>query len=140
MKRTDKRQIIIVDDNPDFTFLVEKAFTLCTPCPTIKVLHSGADLLAWLETGQRPRLILLDINMPEATGFDILSILKTAGSYKFIPVIMLSISEDRQDVIRSYDNGANAYICKPMSYRDLISHMQLLSNYWFDISTTPDGA
>jgi CheY-like chemotaxis protein len=137
MRRTNKHQIIIVDDNPDFTFLIERALNRCTPCPTVKVLHNGTDLLAWLETGQRPSLILLDIYMPGITGFELLSILKTDDSYKLIPVVMLSESEDKRDISKSYEDGANAYESKPVSYRALVTRMQLLSHYWFDVAKTP---
>jgi two-component system response regulator len=138
MKKINKHQIIIVDDEPDYTHLIQEALKRCSPCPTIKVLHSGVDLLEWLETSHRPSLIFLDINMPASSGFDVLRILKSVDKYRVIPVVMLTISGEKNDVVSSYQHGASAFLTKPLSFPELVRRMQLFSHYWFDIAHTPD--
>lgn len=131
-------QVILVDDDPDYAYLVQQALKDCNPVCSLKVLNSGAALLEWLETDpDRPRLILLDINMPISTGFDILEVLKSVDRYKMIPVVMLSVSDRREDVIRSYDIGANAYLVKPGQLSELKRRLTFFNYYWFDISKTP---
>lgn len=136
--KNNNNQIIIVDNEIDYTYLVEEALKGCNPCPSIKVLHSGVDLLEWLETSQRPNLIFLDIYMPGATGFDVLKVLKSTEKYKIIPVVILSMSRDKGDIISSYQYGASSFMTKPASFPELMSMMQSFSHYWFDIVCTPD--
>lgn len=138
MKRKNTPQIIIVDDEPDYICLIQSALKGCYPYPTIKVLHSGVDLLDWLEMSHRPSLIFLDINMPSSSGFDVLKMLKSVDKYKVIPVVMLTVSEDKEDVVDSYQYGASAFMTKPMSFDELVNRMQLFCHYWFDIAQTPD--
>lgn len=133
------KQILIVDDDPDYIDLVDRALSTCQPLCHLKALATGTDLLEWLETSNRPSLIFLDINMPGLSGFDVLEKLKTRDRYKAIPVIMLSVSDHKQDVMRSYDSGANGYIHKPEIYADLLTCMRLMTKYWFDFGSTPSN-
>lgn len=133
-------QVLIVDDDPDYTYLLEEAFKRCPSSPPIKVLHSGDELLAWLDTSQRPNLILLDINMPGGNGFDLLTILKGVDHFRSIPVVMLSVSGFRDDVVKSYSRGANAYITKPARFEELQERIDVLSYYWTNIVKTPGSS
>ncbi|GAB2546805.1 response regulator [Spirosoma aerophilum] len=132
--------ILIVEDDPDYAYLIEEALKICRPSPTIHVLQSGTDLLTWLATGQRPSVIFLDLNMPQVNGFEVLKILKTVQPYKTIPVVMLSVSERRDDIVKCYEMGVNAYITKPMTFSQLLPRMEVFSHYWFDVVRTPDSA
>ncbi|KAK6010506.1 response regulator receiver domain protein [Ostertagia ostertagi] len=134
------KQILIVDDDPDYIHLVERALSAChSPC-TLKSLSSGDNLLVWLKTSQRPSLILLDIDMPGVSGFDTLSQLKAIERYKVIPVVIVSMSTEKQDMIYSYNNGASGYIKKAETFEELKVSMQLFSRYWVDTAYTPDSS
>lgn len=136
--KTKTCQILIVDDDPDYTYLLEEAFKHYKPRPFTKVLQNGDDLLSWLEEAhQLPNLILLDINMPGGNGFELLTILKRVDSFKTIPVVMLSVSSRREDIAKSYRHRANAYIIKPMRFEKLQEQIDLLSHYWTDVIITP---
>ena len=138
MNDQNAHQVVLVDDDPDYVYLVQQALQDCHPACRLKVLPSGSALLTWLETEpDRPRLILLDINMPITTGFDVLKILKSDDRYKMIPVVMLSVSETREEVGQAYDRGANAYLVKPGKLSELRRRLTFFSYYWFDISQTP---
>lgn len=123
-------QVLIVDDDPDYTSLIEQALKDCKVCPITKVFHSAADLFKWLVPNLKPDLIFLDINMPHVDGFDVLKILKETDQLKIIPVVMLTISENRYDVIRSYNYGVNEYITKPVHFEELQRRIEALSPYW----------
>ncbi|AUD04666.1 response regulator [Spirosoma pollinicola] len=138
MKRTN--QIILVDDEPTFIELIKEIIKTTNPACRLKIVLSGSELLTYLEISSRPNLILLDIQMPGLSGFDVLKILKAVDRYKSIPVVMLSVSEQKQDIVKSYDLGANGYIVKPGQYTDLSLTMNLLNQYWFDIASTPDSS
>ncbi|GAB3047196.1 hypothetical protein GCM10027185_58860 [Spirosoma pulveris] len=75
-------------------------------------------------------MILLDINMPLTTGFDVLATLRGHDHYKAIPVVMLTVLGQRADVEKAYACGANAYIIKPASFAELQRRINALSPYW----------
>lgn len=137
MKQINKNQIIIVDDDPDFTDLLHQALTSCYPRPLIKIVHSGADLLAWLQTSSHPSLIFLDIHMPGTTGMDVLRTLKSVDAYRTIPVVMLTALPDKTFVNTAYYDGASAFMTKPNSFLELVRRMQLFSHYWFSVARMP---
>jgi CheY-like chemotaxis protein len=137
MQMPTRKQIVIVDDDPNYIDLLNRALSTCQPLCHLKALSTGPELLEWLETSHRPNLIFLDIYMPGPSGFDVLKKLKTRESYKAIPVIMLSVSNRRQDMEISYDIGADGYIEKPEVFADLLTCMRLMTKYWFDVGSTP---
>lgn len=134
------KQVLLVDDDPDYGYLVQEALSDCQPPCRLTTLSSGIDLLDWLETNEHPTVIFLDINMPVSTGFDILKLLKSADRYKAIPVVMLSVSLAHEDIRESYQIGANAYMIKPLTNRLLKEKMHLFSHYWLDIAQTPSSS
>lgn len=103
MNMHTSKQILIVDDDPNYIDLVNRALSTCQPLCHLKALSTGTELLDWLETNNRPSLIFLDINMPGSSGLDILKKLKTRDRYKAIPVVMLTVSDHKRDVEQSYD-------------------------------------
>lgn len=138
MNLHQSNQVVVVDDDPDYIYLVERAIKDCIPTCTLKALSSGAALLQWLETDSiRPNLILLDINMPVFNGFEVLKVLRSVDRYKVIPVVMLSVSQQREDIDKSYNIGANAYLVKPAEFNELRRRLDFFNDYWFDVSKTP---
>ncbi|GAB3028631.1 response regulator [Spirosoma pulveris] len=124
--------VLIVDDDPAYTYLLEEALNGCQQRPAIHVLHTGTDLLAWLAVNQRPSLILLDVNMPLVNGFSLLAKVKDSDPYKAIPVVMMTVIGDRHSVAKAYNFGASAYIIKPASVEALQRRLDLLSSFWMD--------
>lgn len=137
MRNSKVKEVIIVDDDPDYIDLVGRALSVCQPLCSLKAISNGDNLWKWLKTSSRPNLILLDINMPGSSGLDVLKTLKTVDQYKAIPVLMLTVSDRKQDVLTSYDMGANGYIQKPEIFAELVTCMKLMTRYWFDFGSTP---
>lgn len=133
------RQIVIVDDDPDYTSLLERAFKDVGFKGTLKIIHDGKDLLGYLNVNDRPILVLLDINMPGCSGLDLLKIVKGIDHLRAIPVVMLSASEYTEDIKESYGYGANAYMVKPLIYQELQQIIGLLNQYWTGVSRTAAG-
>ncbi len=87
----------------------------------------------------RPDLILLDINMPKMNGFEVLKKLKSAQETDCIPVVMLTSSQNPQDVMQCFKNGAASYIPKPVTYEELLQMVNVFNFYWRVINKLPDG-
>lgn len=125
------RKILYVEDNPDaiifFNRIVHKLGDY-----HFKTSEDGASAIKLLEEEKEfePEMILLDINLPGMNGFEILQYVRTKTTYKHIPVIMFSSSDDDNDIKKSYEFGANAYLIKPDSLNSLKEVLSDTFNFW----------
>lgn len=87
---------------------------------------------------RRPHLILLDINMPRMGGLEALTAIKSDPELRVIPVIILSTSAARDDVLRSYQAGANGYIAKPSDLQQSVSLVHAIESFWMDVALLPE--
>ncbi len=85
----------------------------------------------------QPGIILLDLNLPGTDGHEVLAELKRSPDLQHIPVIVLTTSSDERDIERSYRNGANSYITKPVTFSGFTEAVQRLTDYWFSIVILP---
>lgn len=135
MDQLDKLDIFIVEDNEDFSFLIEKATHHIDKALSLKIMDNGVDALQALkqyeEAGTRPRIILLDLNLPGLSGLDLLREIKGIEFLKQVPVILFTTSDNPKDVKAAAEYGANAYITKPHGYIALIACLKSLFNFWF---------
>ena len=133
--------ILIVEDSPDDFEATKRAFSKANLRNRIEHAESGESALAYLrsETTEKPGLILLDLNMPGLDGRKTLEIIKKTESLRKIPVVVLTTSNDERDVKACYELGANTYIQKPVDFDGLISAIQRLKEYWFEIAVLPKG-
>jgi CheY-like chemotaxis protein len=140
MNRLNKVDIFLVEDNEDFSFLIEKAIDHIDKDLSIKILDNGLNALEVLkhldQEGIRPRIILLDLNLPGLSGLDLLVKIKTIEFLKQVPVILFTTSDNPKDVRLATEHGANAYVTKPHGYIALIDCLRSLFNFWFTHHTT----
>ncbi len=138
--------ILMVDDDKDDRMMTEKALRKNRVINPILFLEDGEDLMAYLRrqgpyaqpaSSPRPCLILLDLNMPRMDGRRALELIKADPELKKIPVVILTTSQAEEDIIRSYDTGANSFITKPVSFDGLLAVMETLKNYWLEIVDLP---
>ncbi len=146
----DKPNIILMaDDDPDDCLLVREALRGDHPVNALRFVHDGEELLDYLhQRGQysqataapRPSLILLDLNMPRKDGREALAEIKADPGLQRIPIVVLTTSRAEEDILLTYDLGANSFIIKPVTFVGLMEVMRALKNYWFEIvELPPDG-
>jgi CheY-like chemotaxis protein len=140
MNRLNKVDIFLVEDNEDFSFLIEKAIDHIDKDLSIKIVDNGLKALEVLKHLDqeciRPRIILLDLNLPGLSGLDLLVKIKTIEFLKQVPVILFTTSDNPKDVRLATEHGANAYVTKPHGYIALIDCLRSLFNFWFTHHTT----
>lgn len=141
--------ILLADDDPDDRLLVQEALTETAVATDFRAVEDGERLLAYLrrqgdfaapEAAPRPALILLDLNMPRMDGREALAAIKADPQLRRIPVVVFSTSSAEQDVVGSYDLGANSYVTKPSSFDELLALMDALGAYWKDTVRLPPAA
>jgi CheY-like chemotaxis protein len=130
--RVSKQAILVVDDDLVDVMTIRRAFKQLNVTNRIDHALHGEAALALLESGpaQRPCIILLDLNMPVMNGLEFLAIIKQHDSFKSIPVIMLTTSEEQKDKLRSFDLGVAGYMTKPVDYPQFVEMMRSIDLYW----------
>ena len=137
--------ILMADDDPDDRMLTKDALTENKLANNLYFVEDGEDLMDYLyqrgkytpETAPRPGLILLDLNMPKLDGREALKLIKSDQQLKRIPVVVLTTSKAEGDIVRSYDLGVNSFICKPVTFDELVKVTKDLGNYWFGLVALP---
>ncbi len=133
----------MVEDNPVDVLVTREALKQGRILNNISVAEDGEEALDFLfRTGQfsaapRPDLILLDLNLPKKDGREILAELKSNPDLRSIPVVILTTSQAEEDVLRSYDCGANCFIVKPVDLEQFTSTIRSVENFWFSIVKLP---
>jgi two-component system response regulator len=89
---------------------------------------------------RRPDLIMLDLNLPVKDGREVLAELKSDKSLRRIPVIVLTTSIREQDIVSSYDLGANCYIVKPVDFTEFCDVVKAIENFWFSVASLPPAS
>lgn len=129
-----KADILYVEDDLDFSEIVEQAFSQVDNNTQLTILEDGASALSTLnnfaESKDKPKLILLDMNLPGISGLDVLKRIKENNALRCIPVVMFSTSDNPKDVRTSLENGANAYVSKPLGYLNLVNCLKSMHSFW----------
>lgn len=137
--------ILMADDDADDRMLAEDAMRESRLGNAFRCVEDGQELMDYLmRSGKyvqgdapRPGLILLDLNMPRKDGRQALQEIKSNPELRRIPVVILTTSKTEEDVLRSYDLGANSFITKPVTFDGLVNIVRTLGNYWFKIVELP---
>ena len=119
---TSKGTIMVVDDNPDIVALVKNI--LEREGYVVQTAYNGMEVFSRLEE-QKPDLIILDVMMPQIDGMEVLKRLKGTAETSSIPVILLTVKFQHEDMIESYKLGADYYITKPFTSAQLINGINL---------------
>ena len=136
-------EILLVEDNPGDVRLTMEALKEAKVINHLTVIKDGVEALAFLRRqGQyakapRPHLIVLDLNLPKKDGREVLAAIKADDSLKRIPVVVLTTSQDEQDVLRSYNLHANCYITKPVDLDQFIRVVRSIEDFWLGIVVLP---
>ena len=135
--------ILLVEDNEGDILLTTEALQECKIINEVSVVRNGKLALDFVykkgdyETVLNPDIILLDINLPLKNGIEVLQTLKSDDSKKHIPIIMLTTSSSKNDINKSYNHHANAYITKPVGVTEFLEAILGLENFWLNIVQLP---
>lgn len=141
-----ERHILLVEDNPDDVELTLMAFHGQKIINKISVARDGQEALDWLfaegafstrERDDLPSLILLDLRLPKIDGIEVLRRIRQNEKTKLIPVVILTSSKEEQDVIATYQLGANSYIRKPVDFAQFSHAVRDLGFYWLLLNEQP---
>ena len=131
-------KILLVEDNEGDIVLTQEALRDGKIKNNIIIARDGVEALALLDSGESlPDLILLDINLPKLNGLEVLTAIKTDPRLKTIPVIMLSTSDEQNDILTSYTNYANCFITKPVDFNRFIEVVRTIETFWISIVKLP---
>ena len=139
-----KGLILLVEDNPDDVELTLRAFEMNDIGHRIAVVHDGQEALDYVFSegayGQRdetttPRLVLLDLKLPKLDGHEVLRRIRCDDRTNRLPVVVLTSSTEDRDVERSYDLGANSFVCKPLDIIEFLGTIRQITSYWLDLNT-----
>ena len=135
--------LFLIEDNPGDIRLVEESIAECDLSVNLQVFKNGESALKQLGLmensvpGNKPDLILLDLNLPRINGREMLEILKGYPITRNTPVVIFSSSEAEKDIYDSYANNASCYISKPADYDDFVEVVQKILRFWFSEDRLP---
>ncbi len=139
--------ILMAEDDPDDQLITRKALDENRVANPLVIVEDGEQLMDYLyQRGKftdaksflRPCFILLDLNMPRMDGREALKAIKGEEKFKKIPVVILTTSKAEEDILKSYNTGANSYITKPVTFQGLVTVIRSLKTYWLEIVDLPD--
>lgn len=137
--------ILLVEDNPDDEALTLRAFKK-NNITDVVVVRDGVEALDYLhgmgdytgrDTNKLPSVVLLDLKLPRMDGQEVLMNIRADPRTRLLPVVVLTSSNEEQDLIHTYGLGANSYIRKPVDYTEFIEVTNQLSKYWLGLNMTP---
>lgn len=138
--------ILLIEDNPDHVILIKEALAVNNIINEIQVVGDGQEALDYLfrrgqyadpQKSPRPTLILLDIRLPRIDGQEVLKTIKSDPELKHIPVIVLTTTTQETEIVKSYRNGANSYITKPIDPQEFFNKIKNLKLYWMITNSLP---
>ena len=136
-------EILMVEDNPGDVELAREALTDASVRKNLTVAEDGEQGLALLrregryQNAQRPDLILLDLNLPTINGREVLAEIKSDPDLRRIPVVILTSSEDENDVLETYNLHANAYVVKPVDLDKYMQVIKAVEGFWLGFVKLP---
>ncbi len=135
--------ILLVEDNPGDVRLTEEAFDEGNIRNTLHVAVDGVEALDFLknrgeyEDAPCPDIVLLDLNLPRKDGEVVLSEIRDDPELEQLPVIILTSSDAEEDVVKSYEHQANAYLTKPVDPNEFIDVIQSIKEFWLSVVRLP---
>ncbi len=138
--------ILVADDDEDDRMMLREALQICDFRHAVHFVSDGQELMDYLQQSgkfssqlglPRPRLVLLDLNMPRKDGREALREIKQSTHLRSIPVVVLTTSKAEEDIVKTYDLGVNSFITKPTNFESLVAVAKDLSRYWFQIVNLP---
>jgi CheY-like chemotaxis protein len=141
----NRQLILLVEDRADDVDLTLRAFARSNIANEIVVARDGEEALDYLfatgthgdrDPSRVPSVVLLDLQLPKMAGLDVLRRIREDERTRRLPVVVLTSSDEEQDMVRSYDLGANSFVRKPVDFADFIDAARHLGRYWLVLNET----
>jgi len=141
-----EKMILLVEDNPNDEELTLRALKKANIANQVAIARDGQEALDFLfSTGKyagrepptMPAVVLLDLKLPKLDGIDVLQRIRADPRTKLIPVVILTSSSEDEDMVRSYQSGANSYVRKPIEFSAFANAVTQLGMYWVLINQIP---
>ncbi len=142
----EEHTLLLVEDNPDDVELTRRAFARSNIINQLVVVRDGAEALDYLfakgvhsdrDAADLPHAILLDLNLPNVSGLNVLRRIRSTEATRRLPVIILTTSTEESDIVSSYDLGANSYIRKQVDFVQFVEAARQLGLYWLVLNERP---
>jgi CheY-like chemotaxis protein len=136
-------EILLVEDDPGDVLMTKEALADAKMGNKLHVVTNGEEALAFLfQQGEyadapRPGLVLLDLNLPRVDGREVLARIKVDDALRRIPVVVLTTSEAEEDILRSYDLHANAYVTKPVDFEAFVKVVRQVDEFYITVVRLP---
>ena len=143
-----EKTVLLVEDNPDDEVLTLRALRRHNLASEAIVARDGQQALDFLfgegaygsrDTSHQPQVVLLDLKLPKVDGLEVLERMRADSRTRRVPVVILTSSKQEQDLLRSYDLGANSYVRKPVDFEQFIEAARQLGMYWLILNEVPHG-
>jgi two-component system response regulator len=144
-----EKMILLVEDNPDDEELTLRALRQAKIANQVTVARDGSEAIDFVfgkgshagrDLSRMPAVILLDLKLPKLSGLDVLKRLRADPRTKLIPVVVLTSSSEDEDMLRSYELGANSYVRKPVEFGAFANAVTQLGMYWMLLNQAPPRA
>lgn len=145
----NSRILLLVEDNPSDIKLTRRALEQSRVTNRLIVAEDGVEALDYLfatgasagrDVADLPSLVLLDLKLPKMDGLEVLRQIRADARTRRLPVVILTSSQAEQDIIASYDLGANSYIRKPVDFKQFAEAVRQLGLYWLVLNEPPPVA
>ena len=137
-------EILLVEDDPGDTLITTEALQQSKVINNLNSVVNGEEALAYLRRegdyadAVRPDLVLLDLNLPRRDGREVLAEVKADDDLRRIPIVVLTTSQAEEDIVRSYDLHANAYVTKPVDFERFVEVVRSIDEFYFTIVRLPN--
>jgi two-component system response regulator len=135
----ENKVILLVEDNPRDEALTLRALKRSNVANDVVVVRDGVEALDYLfgtgthagrDTTVMPQVVLLDLKLPKVDGLEVLRTIRTDERAKRLPIVVFTSSSEEEDMIKSYDLGANSYVRKPVDFEQFMEATRQLGLYW----------
>lgn len=142
------KRILLVEDNHNDVELTLAALAENQLANEVVVVQNGEDALDYLyrrgvfrlRAGGYPAVVLLDLKMPKVDGLEVLKQIKADPDLRVVPIVVLTSSREEQDLVQSYNLGTNAFVVKPVDFREFVQAIQNLGLFWAVVNEPPPGS
>ena len=142
----DDMMILVVEDNPDDEEMTLRSLNQAGLANDVHVVRDGVEALDFLfgrgtfvkrDLARMPAVVLLDLKLPKLDGVDVLTAMRKDDRTRSIPVVVLTSSSEEEDMMRSYQSGANSYVRKPVVFAEFAKVVSHLGLYWLLLNEVP---